>query len=207
MSNPQSNPHVIFIPVPLPGASHHVVFHTVGPSGPNGTQQFPKLSDCELYDILHPMIHHKITCVYAIKESDVLNAQNMLANMEVIVNISIEILSKVEKERGYCSCECLRAFQSVVTQNGHACDVVFKALMICMSLAALKIQLKHIRNAKSETDPATPVVVTLPHAPGATAPGLDPHAEAMKQMWEELKQIQQNETELREIIQALLNSK
>jgi hypothetical protein len=60
--------HYVYPVPPLPPGTHQVVYHAVGPSGPNGTQQFPKLSDCDLVEILYPMISNKIMHVYANNE-------------------------------------------------------------------------------------------------------------------------------------------
>jgi len=213
-STPLMSYHYVYPVPPLPPGTHQVVYHAVGPSGPNGTQQFPKLSDCDLVEILYPMISNKIMHVYANKGSKELNAQNILANINCIVLTAKDILLNVEKAHGYCSCECLRALRWVQTQKGRAGDLVFKALMICMDFAALMIQLNCIKDlkAKSQTehsiskvDPAHGVYHT--YAPRPTAPAYTFHDENIKNIWDELRKIEESENSVREHIRKILQGK
>ena len=74
---------------------HHI--HYVGPSGANGTQQFPKLTDCELCCLLKPLIQESILCVYANQPTEAQSAQNMLAHLLDIVKSGLEIFKKNRK--------------------------------------------------------------------------------------------------------------
>jgi hypothetical protein len=123
---------------------HHIYTHRVGPTGANGTQVFPKLTDNELMCILRPLIHKKIIDKYCTGGSKEKNAQIILANLTAIVPCTEDIFCCVKKEYGYCSCECLRAIHHNQVAAGHACDLVFRALMICFTFADLKIQLDEI---------------------------------------------------------------
>ena len=145
-----------FIPLtPIP--AHHVVhvIHAVGPTGSNGTQQYPKLTDWQLVSIMKPMIEDKILNVYGTKQSNEENAQNMLANLKKIAECAMCILCKIERDHGYCSCECLRALMHNQTAKGEFNNVVSRALLICFSFADLKICLDktHKRNAVTEVNP------------------------------------------------------
>ena len=136
-----------FIPVP---GSHHVI-HIVGPPGANGTQQFPKLSDCDLVCILNPLIVEHIINKYCKKDGKDKNARCILANLRPIVKCATAIFKKIEEEHGSCSCECIGAMQRNQAAQGQLCDLVYRALRVCFTFADLLIQLDKINN-KSEPE-------------------------------------------------------
>jgi hypothetical protein len=161
-------PQLVQIPG-IPGSVRVVHYHTVGPTGPNGTQQFPKLTDCELVRILMPLINEKIISVYCNQGGKAKNAQNILANLKPAAECAKGILRRVEAERGYCSCECLRAMHHHQAMEGKMCDLVYRALMVCFSFADLQIQLENICN----TDKAERGVHPRPYPTPASIPRHD----------------------------------
>ena len=160
----------------IPPGTHQIHIHTVhsvGPPGANGTQQFPKLTDTELMCILRPLIREKIIDKYYTGGSKERNAQIILANLKDIVACTEEIFCCVEKEHGYCSCECLRAIHHNQVAAGHQCDLVFRALMICFTFADLQIQLKCSKQ-KHAPDPADSTAVTTVPKPEYHKDFVDP---------------------------------
>ena len=144
-------------PVHRTDIKHIHIYHTHQPGviGPNGTQQFPKLTDCELACIICREIHEKIKKVYCCKETSCENAHNILANLKNAMEIAKDILTQIEKERGYCSCECLRAYMLTEISIGRLCDLETRAIMVCMAYADVQIQIdKHKQhNSISRVDP------------------------------------------------------
>ena len=196
---------VHLIPAPHPGG--HVVLHLhhAGPTGPNGTQQFPKLTDCELCCLLKPLIEEHILRVYA-KTSNAQSAQNLLANLHPITKQAITIFTEIEKKHGYCSCECVGAMRRVQAASGGLCLPVFEALMVCLSFADLEIRLikAQKRATPANGKPHGELTVIDPrhtkyheHAqpPSPTAPELD-----IDTLVEEFQKIVEREKELRELI-------
>ena len=183
---------------------HHI--HYVGPSGANGTQQFPKLTDCELCCLLKPLIQESILCVYANQPTEAQSAQNMLAHLLDIVKSGLEIFKKIEKERGYCSSECIGALMRVQAQHGGMCELVFEALIICLSFANLEMQICMAKKPKTEPkhdiipvaiiDPSHTVIhPNIPQSP-PSAPTHD-----IQDLIDELHKLIEREKELRELIQ------
>lgn len=189
----------------IPFPARHVVthvLHTVGPSGSNGTQQFPKLTDWELVCIMKPMIEEKILKVFGTKQSKEENAQNMLVNLKKIAKCAKGILCQIECDHGYCSCECLRALMHNQTTQGKADDIVFQALLICFSFADLQIRLDKTRkrNAVTVVDPSH----TIYHH-NALNPDHDAHEKASK-ILDELDELKKKADKLQEALHKLLPS-
>jgi hypothetical protein len=182
---------------------HHI--HYVGPSGANGTQQFPKLTDCELCSLLKPLLQKSILCVYAVQSTEAKSAQNMLAHLLPIVKSGMEIFTQIEKQHGYCSSECIGAMQRVQTEHGGLHELVFEALIICLSFANLEIQICKAKEEKAEPrKDIIPVAIIDPnhtvfhqHSPKPTPSASQVDIEAMLT---ELHKITKREQELRELI-------
>ena len=185
----------------------HVVLHLhhTGPEGGNGTQQFPKLTDCELCSLLKPMIEESILCVYAMKPTEALGAQNLMANLHPIVKIALTIFARIERQHGYCSCECVGAMHRVQEAHGGLSHPIFLALMVCLSFADLTIRLSKAkktdkRGEPTAIDPTHPIFHAhaprpSPTAPHPTAPDLD--TAALKELY---RQTVERSAELRRLI-------
>ncbi len=192
-----------FIPTPGSHVIHVHHMHTVGPVGHNGTQQFPKLTDCELVQILMPPIRDKIKNVYCIKGDEPLNAQNILSNLKPIVECCKSIFCEVEARHGYCSCECLGAIQRTHMAAGKTCDVVYRALMVCFTFADLQIQLDMICARRRSGSP--------PHSSSTANPGRESsesksHDDKLKKLIEEFEEVERMSTKLKREIENLTES-
>ena len=191
---------------------HH--YHYVGPSGANGTQQFPKLTDCELCCILKPHIQKSILCVYANKSTEAQSAQNMLAHLVQIVKSGTDIFETIEKQHGYCSCECIGALHRVQAEHRGLHVLVFEALMICLSFADLEIQICKAKKDKTEPgeniipvaiiDPAHTVYHQHNPRPSTTTPSAPP--QNIEELLQELHKLTEKERELHELIQKTFDA-
>ena len=181
-----------FIPVP---GSHHVI-HFVGPPGANGTQQFPKLTDCDLVGILNPLIVEHIINKYCTKHGKDKNAKCILANLKPIVKCAKEIFYKIEKEHGYCSCECIGAMQRNQAARGQLCDLVYRALMVCFTFADLQIQLDKY-SKRSEPEAKAPRGTNTPNH--AETPQETPQ-ERLKRLIDKLEKLHEESDKLQQAI-------
>ena len=185
-----------------PGGHVVYVHHTVGPVGHNGTQQFPKLTDCELIRIMSTPILEHIVKVYCTKEDKPLNAQNILSHLKEIVECSKSILCAMERQHGYCSCECLGAMRRNQEASGKTCDVVYRALMVCFTFADLQIQLDSIC-AKRSSRPSPRNGGTANS--GGEASGSTSAEERLKCLFDRLDKLQRESDEIQQQITTMVN--
>ena len=199
----EMNNHPQFFP--LPGTRHVHIIHTVGPVGKNGTQQFPKLTDSELVAIIRPLVQTKIIKVYCVKGGESQNARNILANLRKILRCAKEIFMQVEREHGYCSCECLCAIQRIQVAHGEVCDWVYRALMVCLTMADLQIQLDEMDKRNGDSSGARHP--TAPHrTPSKDYKRTEDKDEKVRKLMEKLDQLHKESEAIHREIQQELNS-
>ena len=122
-----------------------------GPFGVNGTQQFARQTDKELWDFVFGMIKQQILPRFYFEGDDKRSALNMISHMDEIKQIAVAILRFVNARVGYPPNETVRAMKCHVWKTLMKTeDPVYKILLIIFEVAEIWLEL----NTPKPTNPA-----------------------------------------------------
>jgi hypothetical protein len=122
--------------------------HPAGPFGDNGTQQFVRRTDAELWALIFPVIKQRILSKYEGEEAK--KALNMIAQLDEIKQSAVAILRHMQMRTGYPPNEIVRGLKCQIKALGKKHSPVYRVLLIAFAIAEIWMEL----NPPRPTNPA-----------------------------------------------------
>jgi hypothetical protein len=169
--------------------------YPAGPFGENGTQQFVRKTDKEIWDLVFPLVKQQIWDKYFTEGDSKGSALKMIANMGDIKQSGVAILRFMQTRSGYPPNETVRAMKCHIWQTlKKGDDPAYKMLLVVFQISEIWLDLNPPRPTRPAPRPPPPSYHSVVHGDHKTA----------NEILDRLDQLDKETKELRESLIQML---